>query len=129
MHFSHRRRSRSNSRNHHSARNRSRSPNSRLIYKQTNIFISFFICFSTQIYRLLFSVRVLICIHKMYRTKSPGRQKLPTPRELSAQANAISAEKYKWEKYRYLFNTISLLLFIFIWILTPCDLKKMCIFE
>lgn len=37
-----------------------------------------------------------------YRMKSPGRQKLPTPRELSAQANAISAEKYKWEKYRYL---------------------------
>lgn len=35
-----------------------------------------------------------------YRTKSPGRQIVPTPRELTIQANAIGAEKYKWEKYR-----------------------------
>ncbi|XP_055315040.1 uncharacterized protein CG7065-like [Sitodiplosis mosellana] len=35
-------------------------------------------------------------------TKSPGRQTIPTPRELSMQANAISAEGYKWEKYRCL---------------------------
>lgn len=28
------------------------------------------------------------------------RQLLPTPKELSAQASEIGAERYKWEKYR-----------------------------
>lgn len=37
------------------------------------------------------------------RTKSPGRQTIPTPRELAMQANAISAEGYKWEKYRLIY--------------------------
>lgn len=32
--------------------------------------------------------------------KSPVRQSIPTPRELAMQADAISNEGYKWEKYR-----------------------------
>lgn len=48
------------------------------------------------------------------RTKSPGRQSIPTPRELSIQANAISAEGYKWEKYRWHIYFIISINFLFV---------------